>query len=111
MTTKNNSEKNHKRVLLVLGASFIPMSVVVGILIFSYNKNVDSGHSIARLQEEIKKEEVRGAEMRDALAQFYASQGAEDFARERGLIQEAKPRYITVASQKWDTDIILSSHQ
>jgi len=92
---KNNNYIN--RFLILFVVCFFIQAIWLVIL---YNQLVNLDYNAAKVKTEFQKIQARNAELKNKSFTLLDSINVHDFARERNLIQEKRPLYITV-HQQW----------
>ena len=71
-----------------------------GWLVVFYNRIVNLDHAAVELRAKVQAAEAESGELKSTLFSLLENSALDDFARERNLVQEKKPHYVTV-NQLW----------
>ncbi|RJQ28587.1 hypothetical protein C4571_03540 [Candidatus Parcubacteria bacterium] len=74
--------------------------IEVGGLVLLYNRLVNTQHAVVEAREELKALETGNAELKSTAFGMLNAANLEGFVRERGLVQDKKPQYVS-AHQPW----------
>lgn len=77
----------------------IPILSAVFSLVVVYNMTVDTRHTLEKTRKSIQEIEASNANLRDRIFSMTGN-NLQQFAEERGFVQEQKPTYLQV-EEKW----------
>lgn len=82
-------------------AALIVFSIGASVeLVYLYNRAVNLKANVAAVREDIQDIETQNAEMKEQIFGLLSPDNFQEFAAERGLVQENSPRYLEV-DRKW----------
>ncbi|MDO8504869.1 MAG: hypothetical protein Q7S36_03380 [Candidatus Liptonbacteria bacterium] len=94
MTFIRKEKENNINLLLLLLA--VPLIFGIISIIAVYNQTINLKHGITDMKVEMRKIESESAGLNDRLFGIFDPKKVEEFAKERGLVKEAKPSYLEV---------------
>lgn len=98
-------QKNKKLYNILIGFLSVIFAVVLFTGMWMYGNTVELKHDVAKLQEDIQREEARSSELKNSIYAILSPNNLENLAKERGLVKDRDPEYMQVQENQGITRI------